>query len=138
VEVATASASITASPVLDAAEVDVATVDVPESWARVPEADEDPAPGTTVVVGTRPGGELRVREARVQGYVHGVESTDPALVMRLDIGAEPGDSGGPVVDTEGRLVGIVYLRERITGRALVIPVSELRDALRGAVTPGRC
>jgi S1-C subfamily serine protease len=58
--------------------------------------------------------------------------------MRLDLGAEPGDSGGPVVDAEGRLVGIVYLRERITGRALVIPVSALRRALGGAVAGGRC
>ena len=72
------------------------------------------------------------------GYVEGVESTDPRLVMRLDVGAEPGDSGGPVVDADGRLVGIVYLRERITGRALVIPISEIRAALGGGATAGRC
>ena len=94
--------------------------------------------GTSVLVGTRPGGELQVREARVQGYVSGVEDTDPTMVMRLDIGAEPGDSGGPVVDGDGRLVGIVYLRERVTGRALVIPISELRAALAGTATVGNC
>jgi S1-C subfamily serine protease len=138
VRISTADATTVASPVLDAASLDVASVDVPESWRRIPEADADPRPGTAVVVGTRPGGDLRVREARVIGYVEGVESTDPPLVMRLDVGAEPGDSGGPVVDGSGRLVGIVYLRERITGRALVIPVSGVRAALGGAITAGRC
>ena len=127
-----------ASPVLYAEQVDVASVDVPESWPRIPGAKEDPLPGTPVLVGTRPGGELHVRGARVQGYVNGVESTDPSRVMRLDIGAEPGDSGGPVVDADGHLVGIVYLRERVTGRALVIPISEVRAALAGAVTAGNC
>jgi S1-C subfamily serine protease len=49
--------------------------------------------------------------------------------MRLDVGAVPGDSGGAVIDAQGRLVGIVYASQHITDQALVIPASELSTAL---------
>jgi S1-C subfamily serine protease len=58
--------------------------------------------------------------------------------MRLDVRADPGDSGGPVVDATGRLVGIVYATERVTQLALVIPVSVLRLVLAGALAPRGC
>lgn len=58
--------------------------------------------------------------------------------MRLDVRADPGDSGGPVVDATGRLVGIVYATERVTQMALVIPTSALRRVLAGDLAPRRC
>jgi S1-C subfamily serine protease len=138
VRVSGASGNLDASPVLVAEGLDVSSVGVPASWPALAEAHADPPPGAPVLVATRARGDLRVREARVEGYVSGVAPGDPGRVMRLDLGAEPGDSGGPVVDARGRLVGIVYLRERITGRALVMPVSALRRGLGGPVAAGRC
>jgi S1-C subfamily serine protease len=138
VHVTSSRRSATVSPVMTASPVDVASAPLPDGWPSVREAGADPAVGSTVVVATRARGRLRLRVARVQDYVAGVEPSDPSRVMRLDLGAEPGDSGGPVVDEHGRLVGIVYLRERISGRALVVPVRELDAALGGDAVAGRC
>lgn len=116
---------------------DLATVAV-EGDRALPEADADPVPGDEVRVAGRSTGSTRVRTARVQGYRSGRDPTDPPAVMRLDVRADPGDSGGPVVDASGRLVGIVYATERVTQMALAIPISAIRDLLAGDLAPHRC
>ena len=93
-------------------------------------AADDPAAGDRVTVaGHADGGPLRVRTAEVEGAIVGTGRLDPPSVIRLDVVAVPGDSGSPVVDEDGRLVGLVYAAERNTRATLVIPVSELRRAL---------
>jgi S1-C subfamily serine protease len=117
--------------------IDVATVSS-DGGRALPEAEVDPTPGEEVRVAGRSTGSTRVRVARVQGYRSGRDPGDPPTVMRLDVRADPGDSGGPVVDATGRLVGIVYATERVTQLALVIPVSVLRLVLAGALAPRGC
>jgi S1-C subfamily serine protease len=112
-----------------APEIDVASAPVPTAWPSVRQAMDDPAVGTAVVMATRARGVLDVRQAHVQTYLRGTGPDDPARVMRLDLGAAPGDSGGAVIDGSGRLVGIVYAAQHVTQQALVIPASELSAAL---------
>ncbi len=93
-------------------------------------ATDDPRPGDVVTVAGHPGGgALQVRTAEVVGAIAGSGRLDPPVIHRLDVVAVPGDSGSPVVDGQGRLVGLVYASERGSRSALVIPVSELRRAL---------
>lgn len=78
-----------------------------------------------VVAGSPGGGPLEVRVATVRGEVHGRAPGDPPTSLLLDIEVQPGDSGGPVLDLDGRLVGIVYARANADGRAMVIPVDAI-------------
>ena len=97
-------------------------------------ASTDPQVGTDVVVGSRATGGLRVMRAQVRDYLAGGPN-DPPTVMRLDMIAIPGDSGAPVVDTSGRLVGLIYASQFGSRSALVIPVSQIRAARGARVTP---
>ena len=51
------------------------------------------------------------------------------LIMRVDVHVVPGNSGGPLIDEEGKVAGVVYAIEIATGYGLVVPISTLRDAL---------
>jgi S1-C subfamily serine protease len=55
--------------------------------------------------------------------------------VQLDGAVNPGNSGGPVVDAQGRLVGVAVAQIRssggATGIAMAIPAEELRTILRG-------
>ena len=85
-----------------------------------------PGRGETVVVAGSPGGgDVVVRSATVSGELPGRAPGDPPTSLLLDVEAQPGDSGGPVLDLEGRLVGIVYARANSDGRAMVIPVEAI-------------
>jgi S1-C subfamily serine protease len=45
-----------------------------------------------------------------------------------DAPVEPGSSGSAVLDTEGRVVGVVYAKNS-TGQSFVVPVSTLKQML---------
>ena len=126
------------APVIAASGSDVASVGVPASWPQLREASADAAVGDEVVVAGRSSGSTVVRHARVEAILHGRGPDDPAQVVRLDVGVAPGDSGGPVVNASGRLVGIVYAAELRTHLALVIPRSELAASLARDGSVNRC
>jgi serine protease Do len=66
----------------------------------------------------------------------GVVDDPPAMVngqplWQVNLQVSPGDSGGPVFDADGRLVGMVKGRFRGTGtRGFLIPLDTIRDFLR--------
>jgi hypothetical protein len=90
-------------------------------------ADRDLEAGDTVTIAGYPGGR---RLTMVTGAVRSVgpfsedEIGDVALV---DARVRPGNSGGPVGDEAGRLVGLVYAATIDDNDALAIPVSRLRE-----------
>jgi S1-C subfamily serine protease len=53
--------------------------------------------------------------------------------VQIDGGLNPGNSGGPVVDEKGRLVGVAVAGVRGTQIGLAIPAAELTGLLRGRV-----
>lgn len=96
----------------------------------------DPRVGDRVVVVGHPDGHQRART----GVVRSVEprrtdgATSAAVVVTTP--ASGGHSGGAVVDTHGRLVGIVAARDPRTGETVAHPVSALGAAKVGL--PATC
>ncbi len=108
-----------------ASRADLAAVATASRGVGVDVAARSAAPGDDVWVGSMRGGRLDVAPARITSSVRGTGANDPPWAWRLDRIAQPGDSGGPVVDRDGQLVGLVYAAERGSGTALVVPVEQI-------------
>jgi S1-C subfamily serine protease len=119
-------------------DVDVAVLDVPELDApSLALADERPSQGDPAVIAGYPnGGGLDTRSARVRSVnrllgldIYGRDEVVREVVaVRGDV--QPGNSGGPLLDAEGRVLGLIFaasLTDLETGYALA--PSELDRAL---------
>lgn len=94
---------------------------------------EAPSTGDAVVAVGYPGGrELRFTEGTVVGEmpidVFGL--TTPAIRMTNEI--RPGNSGGPLLDEQGRVVGVVFAVDRQSGDGLAVPIDVLERTVRNA------
>jgi S1-C subfamily serine protease len=82
------------------------------------------------VVGYPGGGELTLSPGTVidlrPGRRYGIEGR----IMRLTAHVIPGNSGGPVLNGNGKIAGVVYAYEISTGFGLAIPVDTLRRLVR--------
>jgi S1-C subfamily serine protease len=76
------------------------------------------------VVGFPLGGPLTFSSGRILDFVDGWRV--PGKVMRITAHVESGSSGSPVLDSDGKVVGIVYAYEVRTGLGLAIPIDTLR------------
>ena len=91
--------------------------------AYVELAAADPEPGAAIVFSGYPRGQtLAVAPGRVESYGDGP-------VMRFTPPPDVGQSGGALLDEDGRLVGMVTGVERAAGIGYAVPVSVLRDVL---------
>ena len=58
-------------------------------------------------------------------------SGDLFPVVVVDTGADPGDSGGPIIDYEGNVVGVIYAQvqsvggKRVIGQQLAVGMKEV-------------
>ena len=93
-------------------------------------ATGDVEAGAEVLVAGYPrGGALSIAEGRVTRRTEDLLFGAEAGALALDVEVRPGNSGGPVLDTDGRLVGVVYAYAQDDGRGFAVPVSALREAL---------
>jgi len=81
-------------------------------------------------VGYPLGGPLALSPGAVIDRVDGGPFNVPGTVVRLTAEIRPGNSGGPLLDRRGRIVGIVYAIEVSTGFGLAIPVDTMRRLSR--------
>lgn len=81
-------------------------------------------------VGYPLGGPLRLSHGVVVDRVDGGDLGVPGAVVRLTVRVRPGNSGGPLLNRNGRIAGIVYAIERSTRYGLAIPVDTLRRLAR--------
>jgi S1-C subfamily serine protease len=72
------------------------------------------------------GGELTLSGGTVVDRVYGGDFGVPDEVLRISSLVLPGNSGGPLLDRKGRIVGIVYAIEIATGFGLAIPIDTMR------------
>jgi S1-C subfamily serine protease len=104
-----------ATVVLFDPETDVAVLRVSNSGVAPMTLGSDPSRGQTgAVIGYPGGGPLKVVPAAVRGIItaRGDDIYGNAVVNRqvevLSAEVVPGNSGGPVVDTSGRVIGLVF------------------------------
>jgi S1-C subfamily serine protease len=120
---------------VDAAEVgrvaDIGIVHVPSRLPQVGALGGSVVSGERVIaVGYPEGGELRLLPGIVVDQVSGRRFGVPAMVIRLTSRVRPGNSGGPLLDGKGRIVGVIFAREIATGLALAIPITTLKSLIR--------
>ena len=91
-------------------------------------------------VGYPGGGPARVSPGRVLGMIDGTVLGEPAEVIRVEVDIAQGNSGGPLVDREGLVVGVVFAIEVDAGIGLAVPVATLLERLENGelVAPGAC
>jgi S1-C subfamily serine protease len=102
----------------------------------LPEADlrtTPVEPGERVyAVGYPAGGPATVSEGQVVGLVDGTLLGEPADVIRVDAQIRQGNSGGPLFDADGAVVGVVFALETQAGTGLAVPVTTLLERLDAA------
>lgn len=87
----------------------------------------DPTPGDLVAaLGYPLGGHLTAGRGRV---VDVADDSDSSSRLTASMDVLPGNSGGPLVDTEGRLVGVVRAIDLSEGWAIAVPVERVKDLL---------
>jgi S1-C subfamily serine protease len=82
------------------------------------------------VVGYPLGGRLTLRRGTVVDRDDGYRFRIPGPVLRMTTLVRPGNSGGPVLDEDGRVVGVVFAIEIATDWALAIPAESVQRLIR--------
>ena len=121
--------------------VDIGATKVARVAAGVAELGPDPKPGQKVTaVGYPLGGQLALSPGRVVGYLDGNslpgEIAFPGQVMQVSSRIKHGNSGGPLLDARGRVVGVIFAGEPgVTDQdymkvAYAIPLSSVRTLMQ--------
>jgi S1-C subfamily serine protease len=94
-------------------------------------ATADPPAGAAVWAAGYPlGDQIAVVPGTVVDYVSGANLGVSGTVMRVTNLIEPGNSGGPLLNSRGDVVGVVFALQTSTHDGLVIPVSALSQYLQ--------
>lgn len=94
---------------------------------------EAPDPGAEVVaVGYPLGGEFTFTSGRVLGEVDLSAFGEQTRSIRVSNKILPGNSGGPLLDKQARVVGVVFALDPKTGDGLAIPIDALERTVRSA------
>ena len=117
---------------------DVAVLAVPEASHGLDLAPDVPQLGDEVfALGAPLGIEFTLTEGRISTLARQTDIAVPMLMLQHDAAVNPGSSGGPLVDTEGRLIGmnsqIADGSRMFVGIAYAIPTAELTRIVNGLV-----
>jgi S1-C subfamily serine protease len=121
--------------------VDIGVTKVAAALPAVADLGGDPKPGQRVTaVGYPLGGELTLSPGRVIGYLDGArlpgEIAFGGKVMQVSSRIKHGNSGGPLLDSKGRVVGVIFAGEPgatdqdFMKVAYAIPLSSVRTLLQ--------
>jgi S1-C subfamily serine protease/regulator of sirC expression with transglutaminase-like and TPR domain len=71
-----------------------------------------------------------LKHSVVAGVLSGRQEIDEKTMLQLAIPIEPGNSGGPVLDAQGRVVGIVTLKSLVTDNlGFAVPINALKPLI---------
>jgi S1-C subfamily serine protease/regulator of sirC expression with transglutaminase-like and TPR domain len=95
----------------------------------LPLGDSDALKQGTPVVAM--GNPLGLERSIVQGVVSATRDFDGVEMIQLAIPIEPGNSGGPLLDMQGRVQGLLTLKSAVTANlGFAMPVNALKALLR--------
>jgi S1-C subfamily serine protease len=83
-----------------------------------------------IVAGYPLGGALTLTRGKIVDFVNGRPFGVDGRVMRITAQIKHGNSGGPVMDGQGRVIGIVFAIEIKSGLGLAIPLSSISSIVR--------
>ena len=118
----------------------VSGLPAPSPWPATL-ATSNPPPGTAVWAAGYPlGDQLSVLPGRVVDYIDGTPYGEPGQLMEITNAIQPGNSGSPLLDASGKVVGIVFALSTLDHLGLVIPISTVESFLAapGVNTEGDC
>lgn len=117
---------------------DVAVISLPTPTDGLSLADQPPQLGDEVfALGAPLGIEFTLTEGRISTLARQTDIAVPMLMLQHDAAVNPGSSGGPLVDAEGRLIGmnsqIADGSRMFVGIAYAIPTAELQRIVQGLI-----
>lgn len=117
-------------------DLDLAILDVPELTAPALQRAEDlPSDASAVVAGFPRGGSYRADAARNRGEIQALGEDiygDQGVsreVYALYASAEPGNSGGPLLTTDGRVAGTIFARSLVDANTAYALTDAATDTL---------
>jgi S1-C subfamily serine protease len=92
------------------------------------------------VIGYPGGGPATITTGKVLGFTAGPMLGESAPAIVVDAEVRQGNSGGPLIDANGEVVGVIFALSRETGDGLAVPVGVLLERLetRGFTSPEGC
>jgi putative serine protease PepD len=110
---------------------DLAVIEVRESLPALEVATERPPVGAPII---SVGSPLGLESTVATGIVSAFRTEDGVEYLQFSAPVSPGNSGGPVVDSQGRVLGVTTLKvvtRGAEGLAFAVPVDEVCDTLSG-------
>lgn len=117
---------------------DVAVITLPGATQGLEPAPDAPELGDEVfALGAPLGVEFTLTEGRISTLARQTDIAVPMRMLQHDAAVNPGSSGGPLVDSDGRLVGmnaqIADGSRMFVGIAYAIPTAELQRIVQGLI-----
>jgi putative serine protease PepD len=108
-------------------DADLALLMSTDKFPPLQSAGEPAKPGLPVVV---VGSPLGLEDSVTSGVVSALRTTAAGPVLQFDAPVNPGNSGGPVVNAQGQVVGVVNAKlNNAEGISLGIPVAVVCESL---------
>lgn len=108
-------------------DADLAIIQVTDAFPRLASAPEPAKPGQPVVV---VGSPLGLEDSVTSGVISAQRTINGGPVLQFDAPVNPGNSGGPIVNAQGQVVGVVNAKlNNAEGISLGIPVAVVCQTL---------
>ena len=86
----------------------------------------DPQPGDLVAAAGYPWGGPKISNfGRITGIDEEKSDSSKTFAFQTNLDIHPGNSGGPMLDTSGKVIGVVFAIDLRESMSLVIPLSRL-------------
>jgi S1-C subfamily serine protease len=91
-------------------------------------------------IGYPGGGGATITTGVVLGFTDGPILGEQVPAIRVSAEVRPGNSGGPLVDADGLVIGVIFAQTGPGGDGLAVPVDVLVDRLesQGFAPPAGC
>jgi len=92
------------------------------------------------VIGYPGGGPSTITTGRVLGTTDGPVLGEQVAAIVVDAPVAPGNSGGPLIDAQGQVIGVIFALRGPDRNGLAVPVTTLLDLIerRGFTPPAGC